>query len=193
MLATRNETAARGHIPGEPGLWVLVLGDLFVFGLFFGTIAYYRLGEPALFAASQARLDQLSGLVNTLLLLTSSWCIVQALHAARRGDRRAAPRWTGFAMVLGVGFVAIKANEYGHKVAAGLLPTTNDFFMLYFVFTGIHLVHVLVGLAVLALVRRGVARPLTAPQLKLVEGAAVFWHMVDILWVILFALFYLVR
>lgn len=182
-----------GRIPGEPGIWILVLGDLFVFALFFGTFAYYRLGEPALFRAAQDRLEQGLGLTNTLLLLTSSWCVARALEAMRTGRHQTAPWAVLAAMAMGAGFVAVKAVEYSHKIQAGLLPSSNDFYMLYFVFTGIHLIHVLVGLVLLSFMRRWVASPAGGHAAALAECAAIFWHLVDVLWVVLFAIFYLHR
>lgn len=197
MIAVRPDMApeparASGHIPGEPGLWILVMGDLFVFALLFGTVAYYRLEGPAVFHASQPALNQTLGLVNTVALLTSSLFVVLALDAARAG-RAAARWWTTAAMALGLLFVALKLIEYGQKSAEGLLPDTNMFFMLYFVLTGMHLVHVLVGLIALFIMRRTLAQPQTPEGLKIAECCAIFWHMVDVLWVILFAIFYLHR
>ena len=182
-----------GRVPGEPGVWILVFGDLGVFAIFFATFAYYRALEPALFHTAQMALNQGLGLLNTLLLLTSSLCVVKAVEAARRQDILAGPRWALAGMLLGLGFVFVKAVEYGEKISAGLYPTTNNFFMLYFAFTGIHLVHVLVGLAVLAFLRSRVSRLVAPEQINVVESCAIFWHLVDILWVVLFALLYMHR
>jgi len=182
-----------GRIPGEPGLWVIVFGDLMVFSVLFTTFSYYRMTEPDVFARSQPALDQSIGLVNTLLLLTSSWAIAAGLAAARSGWRPAAVRHASLAMLCGVGFVVLKVFEYHAKFAAGIAPSTNDFFMLYFACTGIHLVHVVIGLGVLTIFRLRAAQPLTPLGLALLEGCAVFWHLVDVLWVVLFAIFYLLR
>jgi nitric oxide reductase NorE protein len=178
-------------IPAEPGLWVLVFGDLFVFALFFGTFAYYRLQEPATFHASQAALNLGFGLLNAVLLLTSSWFVAEAVRGARTGGEAMARRWSLAGMVLGGGFVAVKILEYGEKLRAGLTPATNDFFMLYFVFTGIHLLHVVIGLAALAFLRSRLTKPSSAARNSMIEGCAIFWHTVDVLWVMLFAILYL--
>lgn len=186
-----RDTDGNPHLPGEAGIWILVIGDLFVFALFFGTVAYYRIGQVALFSASQAMLEQGFGLANTLLLLTSSLCVAKAVEAMRAGAHTTASRLVGAAMAMGAGFVAIKATEYAHKLGAGVLPTTNDFFMLYFVFTGIHLVHVIAGLVLLSLMRGWVGK--ADGNSALAECGAIFWHLVDVLWIILFAIFYLHR
>lgn len=179
------------RVPGEEGVWVIILGDLLVFSLFFGTYAYYRALEPAQFAAAQAHMVQAFGLLNTLLLLTSSLAVVLAIEAARAGRAAPARRHATVAMLLGAGFVVVKYFEYGDKVRDGLLPSTNNFYMLYFTFTAVHLLHVCAGLAALAFVRARVARPLTPGALAAVESCALFWHLIDILWVVLFAIFYL--
>jgi nitric oxide reductase NorE protein len=98
------------------------------------------------------------------------------------------------AMVCGFGFVIIKGFEYGEKFSAGIGLTTNDFYMLYFAFTGIHLVHVLVGLVVLGILSSLSGKPQAGKSgMVWIESGAVFWHLVDLLWVVLFSLFYLLR
>lgn len=184
-------SGGKGHIPGEPGLWVMIFGDLVVFSLFFITFALYRLDDAALFRQSQAQLSQGFGLVNTLLLLTSSFAIAVALKRMREGQGDRARRSANVGLLLGAGFVLVKVLEYREKFAAGIYPTTNDFFMFYFAFTGIHLLHVLVGLAALVFVRASCGVALTVGRLRAVEACAVFWHLVDILWVVLFAILYL--
>ena len=188
-----NTATAGRHIPGEAGVWILIFGDLMVFSLFFVTFADYRASQVALFQASQAQLSQAFGLINTLLLLTSSWLLAEALNAARRQAPHKAARLASGAILLGLGFVIVKIFEYAAKFDAGIGPSSNEFFMLYFAFTGVHLLHVLVGIGLLLFVRSRLSRPIVADGMKLVECAAIFWHLVDILWVILFALLYLHR
>ena len=97
-------------------------------------------------------------------------------------------------MLCGFGFMAIKFVEYFEKLSVGLTPATNDFYMLYFVLTGLHLFHLIVGLAVLIVARSLAGRPvLTNDQERIVEGCSCFWHMVDLLWLVLFPLIFLVR
>lgn len=181
------------RVPGEDGIWVLICGDMFVFTLFFMTFLYYRGLEPAVFITSQLKLNRGFGLANTFLLLTSSLFVAAATQRVRDGG--ANPRWLFLAaMVCGFGFVGNKAVEYGEKFHAGITLLTNDFFMLYFVFTGIHLMHVLIGLAVLAYLQKSCTKPNAATTgLVWIECGALFWHLVDLLWVVLFALFYLLR
>nr|WP_087574916.1 cytochrome c oxidase subunit 3 [Sphingomonas sp. CDS-1] len=179
------------RIPGEPGLWVIVFGDLLVFGLFFLTFATYRLDEVALFSRSQVQLNQGLGLLNTMLLLSSSLAIAIAVAALREGALSRARLSTNLAILFGLGFIGVKIIEYSEKIAAGINPTTNNFFMFYFSFTGIHLLHVIAGLGALAFIRTRCNAPLVPNGIKAIEGCALFWHLVDILWVILFAILYL--
>jgi len=180
------------RIPGEAGIWVLILGELCLFSAFFVTIALARGQDPAHFLQSQATLNRTLGLTNTLLLLTSSLFAAMALHRVREG-LAGAPRLFLFALMLGLGFVAIKLTEYSQKIAAGVDFSSGDFFMFYFAFTGVHLMHVLVGIAVLGALARIACGADAASRTTLIECGVLFWHLVDLLWIVLFALFYLAK
>lgn len=180
-----------GHIPGEEGVWVFIGGDLAVFAVFFITYAVARHQELVLFQSSQQLLDRGLGLLNTLLLLTSSLFVAHAVAAVRRGDRRARLFLSG-AICLGAGFVVVKAFEYSDKIAHGFTLNTNSFSIYYYMFTGIHLIHVLIGLGVLCFTLSRFDKTGRMPGgVALIEGAGAFWHLVDLLWIVLFALLYL--
>ncbi len=186
--------ARQRHVPGEEGIWVLIFGDLTVFGIMFGTQLYYRGQEPDLFRSAQAQLDQDFGALNTVLLLVSSLFVALAVRSVRTPARRHAPPLVAGALACGAGFAVVKVLEYGEKFGAGITPATNDFFLFYFILTGIHFFHLVIGMGVLlyllVLSRR---ESMTDRQFVLFEGGACFWHMVDLLWIILFPLLYLVR
>ncbi len=182
------------HIPGEAGIWVFIGGDIVVFSLFFITFLIYRLDAPAIFQASQALLNQQFGMLNTLLMLTSSWFVAMGVNAFRRGLKVLASWAFCAALLCGLGFVIVKGFEYAEKITADITVNSNDFFMFYFMFTGIHLVHVIIGMGVLTFLAahaRGSIDPQT--RLRNLESGASFWHLVDLLWIVLFALFYLVH
>lgn len=180
------------RLPGEPGVWVFIFGDMMVFSLFFAVFTYYRGQDVALFQASQAKLSQTLGLLNTALMLSSSWFVATGVQSARRGQRRLAARCFGLAFCCGLGFVGVKYLEWSDKIRSGLTLTSNDFFMYYYMFTGIHLLHVLIGMGVLTFLTRHVAvGELDARRLANLESGASFWHVVDLLWIGLFALLYL--
>jgi nitric oxide reductase NorE protein len=182
------------HQPGEAGIWVFIFGDLIVFSLFFILVMIHVGQEPAVYRESQASLNQTLGLVNTLLMLSSSWCVALALLAARKRRAAVASTLYGSAVLCGLGFGVVKFFEWRSAFAAGHTVSTNNFFMYYFVFTGIHFMHVLIGMAVVAAMaiytRR---RSPGAPQFRMLESGSCFWHVVDVLWIILFALFYLIK
>jgi nitric oxide reductase NorE protein len=182
--------ALERRLPGEPGIWVLILGELFVFSLFFVTISITRNADPDGFLLAQSTLNRSLGLANTLLLLTSSLFV--ALAVQRFGERReGGSALLHAAMGCGCGFVIIKVVEYWEKIVAGVTFTSAEFFTFYFAFTGIHLAHVLLGLGVLVFIEVVARRPLTPKSIGMIECGAIFWHLVDLLWIVLFALFYL--
>jgi nitric oxide reductase NorE protein len=182
------------RVPGESGFWVIILGDLTAFALLFCVYTYYRGLDVDLYLESQERLNRLYGAINVALLLTSSWCVVEGIEAFRRRVTDRARRLFGAALLLGIGFVLVKVVEYGEKVRDGIVATTNEFFMFYYVLTGIHLLHLLIGLGVLAWMRATSKSQWSAQRdIELMECGGLYWHMVDLLWVALFTLLYLVR
>jgi nitric oxide reductase NorE protein len=132
----------------------------------------------------------LAGL-DTLLLLTSSWLVALAVQAVSRHRPERAPRLLLGGVLTGAGFVVSKSVEYTEKLVDGTTPATNSFYGWYFLLTGVHLAHVLAGTGLLTFTwrrsRRGVS------QRVLLECVASFWHLVDLLWIVLFPLLYLQR
>lgn len=180
------------HIPGDSSMWFFVIGDLPIFGAYFVAYMYYRGQQPALFLESQARLNLDIGAANTLVLLTSSLFVALGTSAARDGKTSDGLRLFGIALALGAVFPVLKLFEYVPEIVAGITPGTNLFFMYYFVMTGLHLCHVMLGLVILSFVIRDLRGP-AAPKISFVETAATYWHMVDVLWLVLFALLYVMR
>jgi len=182
------------RVPGEEGLWVFILGDMVIFALFFGAIVVLHGRETAMFTAAQHALHPELGLVNTGFLLTGSLMVVLATRRIRAGSTSAAG-WYAGAIACGLGFAAVKVVEYSGLVAEGHTAQSNDFFMYYFVFTGIHLGHLVIGLVLLTFLVARARRPgpLTKGQGVFVDCGGCYWHMVDLLWLALFPLLYLVR
>ena len=182
------------RIPGEEGIWVFVLGDMTVFALFFATFMYSRGKNPQSFAAGHADLHVALGTVNTVLLLSSSLMVALGVQRVLGSRHRDATRLFTGAIGCGAGFVAVKAIEWTQLFSEGKGVGSGEYFSYYFVFTGIHLMHVLIGLAILGRLVVLTRRPaIEGKQRQLCETGGIFWHMVDLLWVVLFALFYLVR
>lgn len=180
------------HTPGDGHMWVMVLGDLIIFGAYFIIFMIYRAMEPQEFLRSQEHLDINIGVLNTLVLLASSWFIARSVQAARAGDPARALRLTYLGGLCGVAFILIKAYEWSAKVAAGYVISSNDFFMFYYMLTGIHLFHVSLGLLILGVVVRELRNP-RRRRMFMVESGATYWHMVDLLWIVIFALLYVMR
>lgn len=185
------------HVPGEPAFWLLLLGDMILFGLMFGVFVYYKYSSPeqlAVFQHGHATLNFYFGVANTTLLLASSWCVALAVSAAKSGSPERARRLAMAAFACGAMFVILKAFEYGEHVLNGYRLGTDIFQMFYYTYTGIHLVHVVIGLGVLAYISINCVSEEddgTHARFAFLEGGTCYWHMVDVFWIIIFSLFYL--
>ncbi|MGY4710577.1 cytochrome c oxidase subunit 3 [Mycolicibacterium sp. CBM1] len=193
MTAVGQPPASTRRTPGEAGTWVFLLGDMLVFAVFFATFMVERSAAPEVFDAARKTLHVNIGLVNTLVLLTSSLFVVAAINGLRTGARPVAARVLLVAIACGVVFVALKVTEYVLLVGAGHTAGANHFYLYYFILTGLHLLHVCIGILVLVLMLTQTRRTeLSANRLAVVEGGGCFWHLVDLLWIVLFPLLYLV-
>jgi nitric oxide reductase NorE protein len=193
--AAGTETQQSGHaahLPGDAAMWVMVLGDFVFFGAYFIIFMIHRAMAPELFLQSQQHLNLTIGVVNTLVLLTSSWFIVRSVATARSGDYQGAVRLTYLGGACGVLFIAIKAYEWSAEIAAGNTMPANEFFLFYYMLTGVHLFHVGLGLLILGIVVRELRNP-RKRRVSMVESGATYWHMVDLLWIVIFGLLYVMR
>ncbi len=187
------------------GMWVFLVTEVLFFGGLFATYAVYRSSYPAAFAAASRELDLVLGAVNTGVLITSSLTMALAVHAAQVGERRQLIACLGLTMLLGAVFLGIKGIEYYHKFIEHHVPGPNFqfepaharhaqiFFSLYFVMTGLHALHIIVGIGVLLVMlflswRGTIAIDYYSP----IETSGLYWHFVDIVWIFLFPLLYLI-
>jgi nitric oxide reductase NorE protein len=191
-LAASTPESDGVHLPGGFDIWVFVLGDLMFFAAYFVIFMVYRIQEPKLFLESQRHLDLTTAAINTLVLLTSSRFVALGVQAARSGGQRRATRMVTAGGLCGAVFVVIKLYEWHSEISRGFTLPHNDFFMFYFMLTGVHLFHVLLGMLILGLGVREL-RTSSSPRVGLVEVGAVYWHMVDVLWIMIFAVVYLMR
>lgn len=181
------------YLPAEEGVWMFVLGDMIIFGLFFVVYLYYRNFDIAAFNESQALLNVNYGVINTILLLTSSWFVVTGIEAVRKAETLLAKRLFLLAFCCGLGFGLVKFVEWSEKIRAGYTLLTNDFFMYYYILTGIHFLHVIIGMVVLAFMINKTKHGQSGPDhIGHYESGGVYWHMVDLLWIVLFPLLYLI-
>ena len=185
---------SRRYPPGDLAIWIFILAELLVFAVFFSAYAFARLNDVELFDAYQQTLDRRSALLNTLALITGSYFVVRATAAIREDDARGCVRWLLWALVMGALFVVVKSAEYAHHLGEGIHLGTNRFYMFYLSLTFFHFMHVLMGMVILAAValkaRRG---GYSAAEHTGVETGGVYWHMVDLVWLILFPLVYVMR
>lgn len=198
-MALADVTADPGTAPAPtkaPGIWIFIAFDCTSFGLFFFVFMSERIGQAAMFDRSARLLDPRLGLLNTFILITSSLLVAMANRAGRSGNFQTTRRLLIAAIIVATGFGVVKIAEYTEKLRAGITVTTNEFFTFYFALTGIHLLHYAIGLGVLAVLAGGTPRPDASTETRAryigwLDGGALYWHMVDLLWVFLFCMLYL--
>ena len=182
------------RLPGDLAIWFFILAELLAFAVFFSAYAFARASHVEEFNLYQQTLDRNAGAINTVLLITASWFVVLAVQAAHRDDRAAIGRNLLLGFVCGGGFLAVKIFEYAAKFGAGITLSTNTFYMFYISLTFFHFMHVILGMVILTVLwkqsRKGVYGRHEANGL---ESGAAYWHMVDLLWIVLFPLVYVMR
>ncbi len=193
-MTTTSAMPAPPRLVGDLAVWLIILAEMLAFCILFLSYAFARARDVALFNASQSTLDLHSGAINTVLLITGSWCVVRAVQAVRADASRAGARWLVAALVCGAGFVALKVSEFSAKADAGIDLSTNTFYMFYLLLTGFHFLHVVVAMLFLAiLLVKTLQGAYGARDHHALESGAAFWHMVDLLWIVLFPLVYVMR
>jgi cytochrome c oxidase subunit 3 len=185
------------------GMWLFILSELLLFGGMFILYSAYRYKNPVDFHHASRELDVLLGTFNTIILLTSSLSMAASISALRRGQRKLSAVLLVATMALGLLFLVNKGFEWGTKIEHGIYPNSQTllarakgeilFYGLYYVMTGLHGLHVLVGVCVLCGMLMFIAKD-RINQMRFVplENAGLYWHLVDIIWIFLYPLFYLI-
>jgi len=186
------EEKPRRFVPGQPDMWVFVLFETLLFTGYFSVYLVSRTQNRELYLQSQSHLDLRIGVFNTIALLLSSWAIARCVQAAREGAYRSALINAFLTISFGTLFLVSKVLEWIKQIHMGNTFTSNDFFQHYFFLTSIHCIHVLIGFVVLGVLVYQLWSPARRSQ-QLVETCATYWHTVDFLWVLIFALLYVVR
>lgn len=193
VAAARERKPLRGRIPGEIGIWVFILGDMTAFALMFIVFVSARMDEPEVFETSRQTLHLEFGAINTLLLLVGSLLVVRGIRALRTGSGRA-PLLFVLCFLCGLWFVINKFVEYAWVIDDGHGVNDNLFYGYYFMLTGAHLLHLLLAMLGMGVVWKISRREvLVAKDMRNIEAFGAYWHLVDLLWVVLFPLIYLVR
>ncbi len=181
-------------LPGDFAIWIFIFMELLVFGILFITYAIVRMDNIELFNDYQRELNRELGLLNTLLLITSSYFVVRAVKAIRLNNIEGCIYWLYAAVAGGAGFLILKSVEYSEKFASGISLSTNTFYMFYLSLTMFHFLHVILGMLILlAVVIKAKQGLYSAKNYIGVETGASYWHMVDLVWIILFPLVYIIR
>ncbi len=184
----------RRHPPGDLAIWVFILAELAAFALLFVLYGVVRAKHLDLFNEMQLTLDRNAGALNTALLITASWCVARAVAAIRKGADRASARWMACGILAGLGFLVVKVFEYSAKFDAGIGLDTNLFYMFYIALTFFHFMHVVLGLLILGfLLLKTLRGGYSADDHLGMETGASYWHMVDLVWIVLFPLVYVMR
>jgi nitric oxide reductase NorE protein len=179
-------------VPGQPDMWMFVLFESLLFTGYFSVYLISRTQNEQLYLQSQGDLDLRFGVFNTIALLLSSWAIARCVQSARAGAYRSALINAAMTVSFGLVFLASKVTEWVMEIRMGNTFTSNEFFQHYYFLTSIHCIHLVIGFVVLGVVIYQLRSPARRSQ-QLIETGATYWHTVDFLWVLIFALLYVVR
>ena len=204
-LAHQFDSLAQQSETTTLGMWVFLVTEVLFFGGLFVTYAIYRSWYPDAFAAASHELDVTLGTINTVVLITSSLTMALAVHAAQLGQRKLLMVFLVVTMILGAAFLGLKSVEYYHKFVEHHIPGPSFqfekehaqhaqiFFSLYFVMTGLHAVHMVIGIGIMLVMLWWAWRgTMTAEYYSPIEISGLYWHFVDIVWIFLFPLLYLI-
>jgi len=204
-LSHQFEELSQQREAAQLGMWLFLITEVLFFGGLFLAYSLFRIKFPHTFAECSLVMDWKLGALNTAVLLTSSLTMVLAVVAAEKGRREELVRWLWVTMLFGVVFLVVKGFEYHHKFEEHLIPGpyfTNEFadrgaaqiyFSLYFTMTGLHALHMIIGIGIMAVItwmayRGKFSRTYSNP----VEITGLYWHFVDLIWIFLFPLLYLI-
>ena len=192
--ATRVQEPGDRYPPGDLAIWIFILAELTAFAAFFIAYAFTRMRHVELFDHYQQTLDRGTAMLNTLALITASYFVVRSLAAIREDRRQACTGWLLAALGMGALFLVVKAGEYAHHMAQGITLSTNTFYMFYLSLTFFHFMHVIMGMVILGAVALKAWRGgYSAAEHTGVETGASYWHMVDLVWLVLFPLVYVMH
>ena len=191
------------HTSSKIGMWLFLLSEILLFGGLFILYSSYRYKNPVDFHLAAWELNRTLGTINTLILITSSLSIALSIFFIQKGNRQLSMVFLFATIFLGVLFLGVKYVEWTTKIGHGLYPNSPRllgrpkgeilFFGLYYSMTGLHGLHVLVGISILSVMLvLMIKKKLNENRTISLENAGLYWHLVDIIWIFLFPLFYLI-
>ncbi len=206
-MGNSSHTVVHDHYDAEAskiGMWLFIFTELLLFGVLFVIYSVYRFMNQDAFHLAAEELDTFTGAVNTIILLVSSMTIAMSTTALQKGNKRFTLLLSAITVILGIVFMVNKYFEWKTKFDHGIFPGSEMltetlsqgeilFFGLYFIMTGLHALHIVIGIVFIAVVMKKVATgKIHAQRSALLDNAGLYWHLVDIIWIFLFPLFYLI-
>lgn len=177
--------------PGGILIWIVIYLELITFGLAMIGLAYYGSLEREAYHADSLHLNKVIATINTILLISGGYFAVKAVRAFKRKEIVQTAKLLNWTMLTGIGFIFLKSIEYYQKLEAGFSMSYSPFFMNYWLLTGFHWLHVLVGVVIIFFIRRGIVKKKEIASLEDLEAGIAFWHMCDLVWLLLFPILYL--
>jgi len=193
MTETKDHSPEQALETAKLGIWCFLATEVLLFGGLFTAYTVFRISAPDMFHTEYLKLNRLFGAVNTVVLICSSLTVALGIAAIRQGKQRMLKVCLMLTLLLAAAFLGVKYAEYAEHIAVGELPGTNNFFSLYYMMTGLHAIHVFAGMAaltaMLVMAQRG---KFSAEEHNPVEITGLYWHFVDLVWIYLFPMLYLI-
>lgn len=178
--------------PGGILMWIIIFLELFTFGMALIAMVFYSKDEPEVFHNSKLLLNTTFGTINTIFLITSGFFMALSVKSLKEKDLQKSSWFLKLTMLGGILFLGMKSVEYYDKIEVGLTIGYNTFFTFYWMLTLFHVIHVIVGLVILNSVYFGLKKKNSSTSVEDVEASAAFWHMCDLIWLLLFPIIYLI-
>ena len=178
--------------PGGILIWIVIFLELITFGMALIAMVYSSRDEPEVFHTSRLILNSTIGAINTMFLIVSGFCMAQSVHFFKQQSISKATLFLKFTVLGGLLFLVLKGFEYYDKIEMGYSIGYNTFFSFYWMLTLFHVIHVLVGIVILVIMYFDIRKKGSETNLENIEASAAFWHMCDLIWILLFPVIYLI-
>ena len=178
--------------PGGILMWIIIFLELITFGMAIVSFVYFGKQNSELYHQSRLQLNTSFGAINTFFLLTSGYFMANAVHQFKENNIQKSSFYFKLTMLGGFLFILLKSIEYYHKIEAGISLDTNIFFSFYWMLTGFHVIHVIIGLVILSSTNYGMNKKNSETTIEDIEACGAFWHLCDLIWLLLFPVLYLI-
>lgn len=193
----------RDDLASKTGMWLFLFTEMLLFGGLFIVYSVYRYRNPVAFHLAAQELSVFIGTINTIILLISSTTIAMSITAIQKNNKKLALLLLGITVILGLAFLVNKYFEWGEHIKEHIYPGSSIlalrghgdvlFYGLYFFMTGLHALHIIIGLVFILVIATSVIRDkINSENYVLLENSGLYWHLVDLIWIFLFPLFYLI-